>query len=135
MPPVIYFAAIRALRLGCCWALVCDLVTLGMAATTFDIALALAWGLPAPVRAAIVAGEALRTVGARGGGGGGTGGALLGTPPASFSPDTALMMSTRDAYRFGFPSRSCSIAFLLRRSVMEGVLSSEAASRNGKLLT
>ena len=66
-----------------------------IAATTFDIALALAWGLPAPVRAAIVAGEALKTVGAGvgagggGGGEGGTGGGLLGTPPASFSPDTA----------------------------------------------
>ena len=70
-----------------------------MAATTSETALAIASGDATPVRAAIVAGEALRTVGAgvgaRGGGGGfGKGGLLI--TPASFSPDTALIISTKD---------------------------------------
>jgi len=74
-------------------------VTRGIAATTFEIAFARAWGLPAPVRAAIIAGEALKTVGAgvgAGGGGGGFGKGGLLITPASFSPDTALIISTKD---------------------------------------
>ena len=66
--------------------------------------------------------------------GAGRGGFLFMTP-ASCKPATDFIMSMSDSYRFGFPARSCSIACLLNLIVIDGILSSEAASRNGKVLT
>ena len=104
-----YFAASLALLLGA--ALVCDLVIRGIACTTFEIARALASGPPTPVNAAIVAGEALKTVGGGVGAGGGAGGEGLGTgaaggvvvgfgllnTPASCKPATDFIICNSDS--------------------------------------
>ena len=80
-----HFAAIRALLRGC--ALVCDLVTRGIACTILETALAVASGVASPVNAVMVAGDAFKTggVGGAGGGGGGLGKGGLLITPASFS--------------------------------------------------